>query len=44
MMLLNLFVVVAEMRCSSLVLLQGAEGALLRCKPFKYTYEKEIVM
>lgn len=23
---------------------QGVEGALPRCKPFKYTYEKEIVM
>jgi len=22
----------------------GDEGALPRCKPFKYTYEKEIVM
>jgi len=22
----------------------GAESALPRCKPFKYTYEKEIVM
>jgi len=26
------------------VFLQGAEDALPRCKPFKYTYEKEIVM
>lgn len=25
-------------------LLKGADGALPRCKPFKYTYEKEIVM
>jgi len=24
--------------------LQGTDGALPRCKPFKYTYEKEIVM
>lgn len=23
---------------------QGTEGAIPRCKPFKYTYEKEIVM
>ncbi len=23
---------------------QGSEGALPRCKPFKYTYEKEIVL
>ena len=23
---------------------QGTDGALPRCKPFKYTYEKEIVM
>ena len=23
---------------------QGSEGAIPRCKPFKYTYEKEIVM
>lgn len=29
-------------RCTSIV--TGAEGALPRCKPFKYTYEKEIVM
>lgn len=29
-------------RCSDIV--TGAEGALPRCKPFKYAYEKEIVM
>lgn len=29
-------------RCSSIV--TGEDGALPRCKPFKYTYEKEIVM
>ena len=29
-------------RCTSVV--TGAEGNLPRCKPFKYTYEKEIVM
>ncbi|XP_031549417.1 cytoplasmic tRNA 2-thiolation protein 1-like [Actinia tenebrosa] len=29
-------------RCTSIV--TGSEGTLPRCKPFKYTYEKEIVM
>ena len=29
-------------RCSDIV--TGTEGAIPRCKPFKYTYEKEIVM
>jgi len=29
-------------RCTSIV--TGQEGSLPRCKPFKYTYEKEIVM
>eukprot|EP00250_Pteridium_aquilinum_P005549 c15626_g1_i1 orf=138-1169(+) len=29
-------------RCTSIV--TGEEGSLPRCKPFKYTYEKEIVM
>ncbi|XP_072178654.1 cytoplasmic tRNA 2-thiolation protein 1-like [Diadema setosum] len=29
-------------RCTDII--TGAEGALPRCKPFKYTYEKEIVM
>lgn len=29
-------------RCTSII--TGEEGALPRCKPFKYTYEKEIVM
>eukprot|EP00276_Gloeochaete_wittrockiana_P005087 CAMPEP_0184656072 /NCGR_PEP_ID=MMETSP0308-20130426/15507_1 /TAXON_ID=38269 /ORGANISM="Gloeochaete witrockiana, Strain SAG 46.84" /LENGTH=188 /DNA_ID=CAMNT_0027092995 /DNA_START=465 /DNA_END=1031 /DNA_ORIENTATION=- len=29
-------------RCVSIV--TGADGAMPRCKPFKYTYEKEIVM
>ncbi|ODM99165.1 Cytoplasmic tRNA 2-thiolation protein 1 [Orchesella cincta] len=29
-------------RCSNIT--TGTEGALPRCKPFKYTYEKEIVM
>ncbi|CAL8118615.1 unnamed protein product [Orchesella dallaii] len=29
-------------RCTNIT--TGAEGALPRCKPFKYTYEKEIVM
>ncbi|CAG7834954.1 unnamed protein product, partial [Allacma fusca] len=29
-------------RCTAIT--TGAEGALPRCKPFKYTYEKEIVM
>eukprot|EP00057_Strongylocentrotus_purpuratus_P034019 XP_793633.4 PREDICTED: cytoplasmic tRNA 2-thiolation protein 1 [Strongylocentrotus purpuratus] len=29
-------------RCADII--TGAEGALPRCKPFKYTYEKEIVM
>lgn len=29
-------------RCASIV--TGAEGSLPRCKPFKYTYEKEIVL
>ena len=29
-------------RCTSIV--TGTEGAIPRCKPFKYTYEKEIVM
>ena len=29
-------------RCTSII--TGADGALPRCKPFKYTYEKEIVM
>jgi cytoplasmic tRNA 2-thiolation protein 1 len=29
-------------RCCSIV--TGAEGSIPRCKPFKYTYEKEIVM
>ncbi|KAI0227936.1 Cytoplasmic tRNA 2-thiolation protein 1 [Lamellibrachia satsuma] len=29
-------------RCTAII--TGTEGALPRCKPFKYTYEKEIVM
>ena len=29
-------------RCTSII--TGNEGAIPRCKPFKYTYEKEIVM
>jgi cytoplasmic tRNA 2-thiolation protein 1 len=29
-------------RCTAIM--TGAEGSLPRCKPFKYTYEKEIVM
>lgn len=29
-------------RCTSII--TGSEGQLPRCKPFKYTYEKEIVM
>jgi cytoplasmic tRNA 2-thiolation protein 1 len=29
-------------RCTAIT--TGQEGALPRCKPFKYTYEKEIVM
>jgi len=29
-------------RCTSII--TGTEGSLPRCKPFKYTYEKEIVM
>ncbi|XP_035696464.1 cytoplasmic tRNA 2-thiolation protein 1-like [Branchiostoma floridae] len=29
-------------RCTAIV--TGTEGAIPRCKPFKYTYEKEIVM
>ena len=29
-------------RCTSII--TGEEGALPRCKPFKYTYEKEIVI
>jgi len=29
-------------RCTSII--TGSEGAIPRCKPFKYTYEKEIVM
>lgn len=29
-------------RCTQIT--TGAEGAIPRCKPFKYTYEKEIVM
>ncbi len=29
-------------RCTSIT--TGNEGAIPRCKPFKYTYEKEIVM
>ena len=29
-------------RCTDIV--TGSEGAISRCKPFKYTYEKEIVM
>jgi len=29
-------------RCTSIT--TGSEGAIPRCKPFKYTYEKEIVM
>ncbi|XP_063954959.1 cytoplasmic tRNA 2-thiolation protein 1-like [Lytechinus pictus] len=29
-------------RCTDII--TGGEGALPRCKPFKYTYEKEIVM
>ena len=29
-------------RCTSIT--TGADGAIPRCKPFKYTYEKEIVM
>ncbi|KAK2146368.1 hypothetical protein LSH36_613g00007 [Paralvinella palmiformis] len=29
-------------RCTAIM--TGTEGALPRCKPFKYTYEKEIVM
>ena len=29
-------------RCTDIV--TGSEGAIPRCKPFKYTYEKEIVM
>ena len=29
-------------RCTAIT--TGAEGAIPRCKPFKYTYEKEIVM
>lgn len=29
-------------RCTSIT--TGADGAVPRCKPFKYTYEKEIVM
>jgi len=29
-------------RCTNIV--TGTDGALPRCKPFKYTYEKEIVM
>jgi cytoplasmic tRNA 2-thiolation protein 1 len=29
-------------RCAAIV--TGAEGSLPRCKPFKYTYEKEIVL
>merc|ERR1712137_1157389 len=29
-------------RCTAIT--TGTDGALPRCKPFKYTYEKEIVM
>lgn len=29
-------------RCTSII--TGSEGTMPRCKPFKYTYEKEIVM
>lgn len=29
-------------RCTSII--TGSDGAIPRCKPFKYTYEKEIVM
>ena len=29
-------------RCTSII--TGEEGSLPRCKPFKYTYEKEIVI